>query len=105
MAKTSHDMEPRWPFLFSMKKGSYRRGILERAIFERLYNLREGLEEDIFPVRFFEEDMTDEFEEGKRIPKQRFTNARALYYEMRGWNEKGEPNIKKLKELDLEPLK
>jgi aldehyde:ferredoxin oxidoreductase len=71
---------------------------------ERLYNLREGLEEDMLPTRFFEEDMTDELEAGKRIPKQRFISARALYYEMRGWNEKGEPDAKKLKELDLETL-
>jgi aldehyde:ferredoxin oxidoreductase len=62
------------------------------------------LEEDILPARFFEEDMTDEFEGGKKIPKQRFMNARTLYYQMRGWNEKGEPDTKKLKALDLEPL-
>jgi len=69
---------------------------------ERLYNLREGVGEDILPERFFVEDITDGFEGGKKISKQRFLNARALYYQMRGWNKEGKPTAKKLRELGLE---
>lgn len=69
---------------------------------ERLYNLREWVEEDILPERFFEEDLNDGFEGCGKIAKKRFLNARALYYQMRGWNEQGEPEVRKLKELDLE---
>ena len=68
---------------------------------ERLYNLREGVEEDMAPSRFFKEDLTDGLEGGKRITMERFLNARSMYYAGRGWSEKGVPSREKLKELDL----
>ena len=71
---------------------------------ERVYNLREGVEEDMLPSRFFNEDLTDGLEGGKRVPEERFLNARSLYYAGRGWNGRGEPTKEKLRELDLEPL-
>lgn len=69
---------------------------------ERLYNLREGVEEDMLPRRFFEEDLADGFEGGEKVSKERFLAARSLYYGMRGWSEKGEPEPAKLRELGLE---
>jgi len=69
---------------------------------ERLYNLREGIEEDMLPRRFFEEDLADGFEGGKKVSKERFLKARSKYYRIRGWDEKGEPEQNKLKELGLE---
>jgi aldehyde:ferredoxin oxidoreductase len=68
---------------------------------ERVYNLREGVAEDMPPSRFFEEDLADGQEGGKRITKERFVNARSLYYESRGWDEKGKPLPEKLRELNL----
>jgi aldehyde:ferredoxin oxidoreductase len=68
---------------------------------ERLYNLREGIEEDMPPQRFFDEDLVDGFEGGAKITKERFLAARSQYYKARGWNDKGEPLPEKLKELGL----
>ena len=68
---------------------------------ERLYNLREGVEEDMLPLRFFNEDLADGFEGGKKVPKDRFIKARDQYYRLRGWSEKGEPGSAKLEELGL----
>ena len=69
---------------------------------ERLYNLREGVEEDMLPRRFFEEDLADGFEGGEKVSKEHFLKARSLYYRMRGWSEKGEPQPAKLRELSLD---
>jgi aldehyde:ferredoxin oxidoreductase len=69
---------------------------------ERLYNLREGIEEDMLPQRFFEEDLADGFEGGAKVSKERFLKARSQYYRIRGWNEKGEPGSDRLKKLGLD---
>jgi aldehyde:ferredoxin oxidoreductase len=69
---------------------------------ERVYNLREGVVEDMPPSRFFEEDLADGLEGGKRITMERFIKARSLYYASRGWNENGEPLTEKLRELGIE---
>jgi aldehyde:ferredoxin oxidoreductase len=71
---------------------------------ERLYNLREGVGEDLPPSRFFEEDLADGFEGGSRITMDRFRKARALYYQARGWDENGVPQPDKLRDLGLEDL-
>jgi aldehyde:ferredoxin oxidoreductase len=68
---------------------------------ERMYNLREGIEEDMLPERFFQEDLLDGCDGGEKVDRASFLNARSLYYRMRGWSEKGEPNSKKLKNLGL----
>lgn len=69
---------------------------------ERLYNLRERVEEDTLPQRFFEEDMADGGKGGEKVSKARFSNALSLYYKQRGWNDKGVPTAEKMKELGLE---
>ena len=69
---------------------------------EKLYNLREGVEEDALPQRFFEEDIADGGKGGEKISRERFSKAISLYYRQRGWNDKGVPTAEKVKELDLE---
>jgi aldehyde:ferredoxin oxidoreductase len=100
-----------WPVLTELYNALTGFGISEEELkragervwnLERLYNLREGLEEDMPPSRFFEEDLTDGFEGGKRITKERFLEARSMYYAARGWNDKGEPLPEKLRELGLQ---
>lgn len=71
---------------------------------ERLYNLREGLEEDMLPPRFFNEDLADGKEGGERITMDRFLSARAVYYAARGWDEHGRPSQDKMSELGLSIL-
>jgi aldehyde:ferredoxin oxidoreductase len=68
---------------------------------ERIYNLNEGVEEDLPLQRLFDEDLADVFEGVTKISKDRFLSARSLYYRVRGWNEKGVPSPEKVKELDI----
>lgn len=69
---------------------------------ERLYNLREGIPEDMSAPRIFSENLDDGKKGGEAVSKERFLNARALYYQARGWDENGIPSKDKLKELGLE---
>ena len=68
---------------------------------ERLFNIREGLEEDMLPARFFTEDLEDGQPGGGRIELDRFLAARDLYYRKRGWNARGRPDASKLRDLGL----
>jgi aldehyde:ferredoxin oxidoreductase len=68
---------------------------------ERIYNLGEGIEEDLPPPRLFKEDLSDGLDGGEAIGMERFVRARTLYYNTRGWNEKGIPGPEKLEELGL----
>jgi aldehyde:ferredoxin oxidoreductase len=68
---------------------------------ERLYNLGEGVEEDTLPERLFNEDLDDGQPGGTRVDKERFLAARQLYYQVRGWDERGRPSGKKLLDLGL----
>jgi aldehyde:ferredoxin oxidoreductase len=68
---------------------------------ERIFNLREGVEEDIPAQRLFTEDLNDGRPGGEAINKERFIKARAMYYKARGWNEDGKPTTEKLKALGL----
>ncbi len=68
---------------------------------ERLYNLREGVEEDLPPVRFYQEAMDDGQPGGEAISLERFIAARARYYQTRGWDENGIPGADKLAQLSL----
>jgi aldehyde:ferredoxin oxidoreductase len=72
---------------------------------ERLYNLREGVAEDLPPQRFVEEDLADGFEGGSRITMERFARVRSLYYQARGWDETGVPTPDHLRELGLESVR
>ncbi len=68
---------------------------------ERLYNLREGVEEDLPPMRFCREALEDGQQGGEAISLERFIAARAKYYHARGWNENGVPGAAKLSQLGL----
>jgi len=68
---------------------------------ERLFNLREGVEEDMLPSRLFAEDLEDGQPGGDRIDQDRFVAARRMYYQARGWDEEGRPLTPKLHELEL----
>lgn len=69
---------------------------------ERLYNLREGLEEDLPAPRLFKEDLSDDKQGGEAIAEGRFLQARDLYYQTRGWSRTGVPQAEKLVELQLD---
>jgi aldehyde:ferredoxin oxidoreductase len=68
---------------------------------ERLYNLRESVEEDMLPGRFFTEDLDDGQPGGTRVDEKRFLAARNLYYQARGWDEQGRPSAQKLRDLGM----
>jgi len=68
---------------------------------ERLFNLREGVEEDTLPPRLFREDLDDGQPGGIRVEEARFIAARDLYYQTRDWDHQGRPSSQKLLELGI----
>jgi aldehyde:ferredoxin oxidoreductase len=69
----------------------------------RLFNLREGLDpaEDKLPPRFFNDPFTKGPAKGIVLSEKEFRQSLKEYYYLRGWNEKGIPTKKKLKDLGL----
>jgi aldehyde:ferredoxin oxidoreductase len=69
----------------------------------RLFNLREGLNsnEDKLPTRFFEEPFTKGPAKGILLPPDEFQQGLQEYYSLRGWDKKGIPTARKIKELGL----
>jgi len=69
----------------------------------RLFNLREGLDtsDEKLPSRFFKEPFTKGPAKDKLLTKTGFKNSLLEYYNLRGWDEKGIPSSKKLKQLGL----
>lgn len=69
----------------------------------RLFNLREGLDptEDKLPPRFFNDSFTKGPVKGIVLSKEGFQQSLKEYYYLRGWDAKGIPTEKKLKELGL----
>jgi len=70
----------------------------------RLFNIREGLDSasDTLPNIFFKKSFTKGPVKNITIPKDEFKESLLNYYKIRGWNSKGIPEKKKLKELDIE---
>ena len=70
----------------------------------RLFNLREGIkpEDDKLSSRFFKDSFTKGQAKGIKLKDKDFQKSLHEYYSIRGWNEKGIPTLKKLKELELE---
>jgi len=70
----------------------------------RLFNLREGHDpfNDKLPARMFKDSFTKGPAKGILLKEDEFQNSLQEYYSIRGWNEKGIPTSKKLKELGLE---
>ena len=56
----------------------------------RMISIREGLtkEDDMLPSRFFKEPRKDD---GKIVDKEEFLYMRDEYYQLRGWDEEGNP--------------
>jgi len=69
----------------------------------RLFNLREGLDpaDDKLPPRFFNDSFSKGPVKGIVLTKEGFQHSLKEYYSLRGWDAKGVPTAKKLKELDL----
>ena len=69
----------------------------------RLFNLREGVDlaEDKLPPRFFNDPFTKGPAKGIVLSEKEFRQSLKEYYYLRGWNEKGIPTKKKLKDLGL----
>ena len=59
----------------------------------RKYNLRNGRKasDDTLPGRFFDEKSLSGFMRGKKIDREFFKSIVKKYYDIRGWNEDGEP--------------
>lgn len=68
----------------------------------RAFNIREGvgMETDTLPDRLFEPIESGVYE-GTAIPRDDFEKAIKLYYQMRGWDEKGRPTPAALYALDI----
>ena len=72
----------------------------------RLYNLKAGFtaDDDNLPQKIMNQPLEKGPNAGKVFKKVDFENARAIYYNLRGWDEKGVPSKGKLKELGLDSL-
>ena len=72
----------------------------------RLYNLKAGFtaDDDNLPQKIMNQPLEKGPNAGKVFKKEDFENARAIYYNLRGWDEKGVPSKGKLKELGLDSL-
>lgn len=71
----------------------------------RHFNAREGFtfENDTLPKRLFE-PLTDGITEGEKVNRQKYEEAKELYYQIAGWTERGNPSVATLQKLSLEWL-
>lgn len=69
----------------------------------RLFNLREGFtrKDDTIPVRMRGEPLPSGIAKGRLVSNEMLNKMLDEYYQLRGWNEKGVPTEKKLRELSL----
>ena len=70
----------------------------------RLFNLREGMNpaDDKISDRFFKDSFTKGPAKNIVLSRDEFQKSLMEYYSLRGWDKKGVPTTKKLKELDLD---
>jgi aldehyde:ferredoxin oxidoreductase len=70
----------------------------------RLFNLREGFDarDDRLPRRFVEEPLADGPHKGRRISERDMEFTLKDYYQVRGWDDNGQPTTGKLRELGLD---
>lgn len=71
---------------------------------ERLYNIREGIEEIALPKRVFTEPIEDTMGTTPPLDIDHYEKAKANYFAARSWDEKGHPKPEKLVELSLAGL-
>jgi len=69
----------------------------------RLFNIKNGRtkKDDIIPDRFLKEKMTAGILKGKIMTKEFFIKLLEKYYKLRGWNNEGIPENRKLKDLNI----
>jgi len=69
---------------------------------ERHINLREGMNmgHDTLPKRYFDDPMPLKSTKGHHIDRLEFAKMRSRYYELRGWDEKGNLSPERIKELE-----
>jgi len=69
----------------------------------RMFNVREGFDrkDDYPPYRVMRETLKAGPAKGKRLPKKDYEKMLMEYYRLRGWNARGIPTKKKLRELGL----
>lgn len=69
----------------------------------RRYNLRNGRshKDDTLPGRFFNEESLAGFMRGKKLDREYFNSIVGKYYDLRGWNEIGEPEKQVLEHYSL----
>jgi aldehyde:ferredoxin oxidoreductase len=60
----------------------------------RQYNVRSGLnqQQDLLPERFYTEPLDSEGARGQTVSRADYNRELRLYYEMRGWNDRGTPS-------------
>jgi len=91
---------------FEMKEPELRL-VGERIVnLARVFNVREGIcrKDDCWPERFYSEPLPEGGSKGQVIDKLEFNKMLDEYYDLREWNEKGIPTIKKLRQLNLDDL-
>ncbi|SHF25354.1 aldehyde:ferredoxin oxidoreductase [Desulfacinum infernum DSM 9756] len=72
----------------------------------RLFNVKAGFgsDQDTLPPKIFREPLKGGPHAGRVFSQEDFAKARALYYELRGWDENGMPTDEKLAQLELTRL-
>ena len=71
---------------------------------ERLYNIREGIEEISLPKRIFTEPLEDTMGTTPPLDANHYEKAKRNYFAARSWDENGHPKPEKLDELSLTDL-
>jgi aldehyde:ferredoxin oxidoreductase len=75
---------------------------LVRAFWVREFGSKWNAEMDIPPARWFEEPLTKGPLKGKKLDRAKFDNMLKIYYQKRGWDERGIPTRSTLHRLGLE---
>ena len=68
---------------------------------ERLYNIREGIEEIALPKRVFTESLKDTMGTTPPLDPNHYEKAKKNYFTARSWDENGYPKPEKLAELSI----
>lgn len=72
----------------------------------RLFNIRAGFsaDNDILPEKIMSQPLEKGPHDGRIFKKEDFESAKNIYYNLRGWDERGVPSKEKLVELSLDQL-
>lgn len=69
---------------------------------ERLFNMREGIsrKDDTLPKRYFDDPSPLKTAKGHHIDREQFQSVLSRYYRLRGWNNEGRVNKRRMKEIE-----